>query len=582
MDPASYLQAKDSSINTEVLIKLVEALKLQGVRTSINEELLPKHSGSYYDIDAEKRQLCRDRLKRFKIPVKTLQSHQGITEAYKLEIFRAHKLKQENVQRRGEDPATVFIQDTLPQSEGNSYVSCGLKHYGLDPETRLAEKRPLESVFQPVLSEYSHCIISSPISKNILLKETIFNLIEEGELNGLTEEMLANLFKDLMKKFFPSLVQAVLNKTDVYEVMETLLAGLSTESDIQKVQGVISNVTRRVGTPLAETARIIQSLQEELNTLLNPREDPEKIKKKAERQVKRVISSYVSEKTRRKYNEYKILCDRRNEELSLADIISFLQQLERKPGYEITEKKQLSQGLVPILIHQNSVKASGKHFDIKCYGNNITNKGQVKVKAMSSKRMGKVFNRERRDSMTGSRDSLNEQRRNSANRRIPYQQRTAHRGDEEDRAQRAVIESRRRHKEATYRREEENEAQRAIMEKRRKQKEDLKTKWPRDGTQYEDEDSDGSYDSEDSDDSEDSYGSSEDDEMDMDVDMDENQKKGKNEAKENENYFCPICLLWIGCGYNRCKKYPDLKIVKKPCSECRCQHEDLACLKERK
>ena len=546
MDGPSYIAAKDNSINTEVLIKLVEALRVQGLSTSLSDDLLPKHTGSYYDIDAEKRQLCRDRMKEFKIPLKTIHQHQGICEMYKMQLFRAHKLKQENIERHGGDPATISIHDSVPQGEIKNYISVGIKTMGLDPVTRAAEKRPLETPFQPLLSEYSHCILKSPISKNILLKETIFNLCDEGESNGLTYSMMANLFKQLMVRYYPSLMQAVLNQTDVFKVLEVLLAGMNTEGDIFKVQEAISRVKRDVHVPLAETARIIQSLQEELYLLMSPREDPEKIKKRAERQVKRVISSYVSEKARRKYNEYKLLSDKRNEELSLSDILSFLTQLERRSGYRLTVPKQLDRGLIPILVHQNSIKTA----NIDCYGNSVIRKGKAKVRSMTSKRIGKVFNRERRDSNGSEGRNIS----GKSNRRDSDRGWNSRRGQGD-----------------------EEEYEDYISRRYRSMGEDFSS-----GS----EESDGSFGSEDNEDIEgyednDRYEDNG-NEDNKDMDMDGKQENGQKEKKEKEDYFCPICLDWNGCSYNNCKKYPGLKIVKKPCTECRGQHENKACIKREK
>lgn len=374
MDPVQYLQCRDANSNTDILINLIESLKKQGYETGVGTNgAMPKHGG-WYDVTSEKRTKCRDRVLKFRMPLRSVAEHQALAEQWRLQCFRQHKLKQECAKRNGEDPSLISVSDSIPPTELKSYVQSGLRHHALHPETRMLEDRPLLYAYQPSLEDYEHCLIQSPMSKVLDLCTTIHLVTEEAEQNGLDDIMLGQIFKEIVKEFYPTLLVTCEKKRDVMDILDCLLAAMNTDDDIHQIQLAIEKVKRVPGVSIRVTAQILVSLQIELYTAMNPHQEIDKIKTRANRQVKRIISNFVNDKVKQKYLDYKELADRRNEDLSLDDVLDYISQLERKEGYGLKEEKVFDKNLSSILV----------------YGNKV-NKG----KGFSAKKIGRIFNRGR-------------------------------------------------------------------------------------------------------------------------------------------------------------------------------------------
>ena len=113
MDPVQYLQCRDANSNTDILIGLIESLKKQGYETGVSTNgAMPRHGG-WYDVTSEKRTKCRDRVQKFRMPLRSVAEHQALAELWRLQCFRMHKLKQECAKRNGEDPSLISVSEWL-------------------------------------------------------------------------------------------------------------------------------------------------------------------------------------------------------------------------------------------------------------------------------------------------------------------------------------------------------------------------------------------------------------------------------------------------------------------------------------
>ena len=360
MDSSSYVAQEDIQNHSLALIDIIQAMKRHF--PDFGDDLKIKAPSGFHDILSSRREELLDKLKSYTIPTYTVSEYVSLAEAYRLEQYKAHKLRLRARDRNG-GMEHIAIDDSVSPAESKVIVQEGLKSFGICPHTRVKEEMPLRFQHVVKLKDFESNIVRSPISKTLNLYETILNLLEDSQAHGLDYLQLGILFTKLIDSHLPHLSNTVSTSRDVKIIFNTLLSGLDAGASIRKVTATINNYVRKTKHSIQETGFILCNLQYELYHLQSPKEALDSCRKRAENQIKKILPNFVEEVTKNEFIRYKRIKDLRNEPLSFRQCLNYLSQLEVDSKYALKTEKHFP---------KSSTAASVFRTQIDYHGNTVT------------------------------------------------------------------------------------------------------------------------------------------------------------------------------------------------------------------
>ena len=374
MDPEAWEIGLQQSQNSQVILRLIETLQKQGLSLhNDGEEVQVSTSPSYVDVTAEHRQEVRTAAMKMQWSIFSVAQAQELFESYKLQMQRVARMRQDCFLRTGIQEFSQASGDWLMPEQSRGVITAGLISYAICPRTRTASKRPLNFAHIPTLQDHIHTLTRSPISKNLDLRATLLGLLKSCSDTGHTPDQVVMVLKELMRRYLPQLYPVCSNKFDFWDILETILSAIDINVDVTRVQNTISNLVRPIGMSITELAHVLQALQIELYTLQNSRQAAHVRKKRAQAQVLRVLGSFLEDSARGKWERYKALKKRKDEELSLDQALTYLSHLETDPKHRLKTEKTFDKNLANVLVNTGKVQSYG----------NVFRKGKSKIKGMS-------------------------------------------------------------------------------------------------------------------------------------------------------------------------------------------------------
>ena len=405
MNSTSFIANEDINNHSTALIKVIEILKTQFPQVGDIEVNTPT---GYHDIQAQKRDKLWNRFYKYRLPTYTVSNFASLCENFRLEQFRAHKLKVNAKERTLDESLSSSLEDIVNPAELKYIINEGMTTFGVDPVTRIKDDYPLKYCHHIRWKDFDTVLIKSPLSKVINLYSTVLNILDEAEGRGLDHGQLGTLLTKFIEIYYPHLLNTVSTTKDIKVIFSTLLAGLDSSHDINKVQQAMSNFCRNKKMGISETGLILANLQTELYQLQNPKENAEKSRVRAEKQVAKLLPNFVEDSCKNDYMKYKQYKNLRNEELTFRQTLDYLSQLETDPVHRLKSDKNFPKNMVSITAHNNLVQA---------YGNQVGKEERRKGRSRSkdSSRSGESKSQSRNSSWNRSREASTEKSEDEPN-----------------------------------------------------------------------------------------------------------------------------------------------------------------------
>ena len=356
MNSTSFIANEDINNHSTALLKVIEILKTQFPQVG---DIEIKSPTGYHDIQSQKRDKLWEKFNKYRLPTYTVSDFASLCEGYRMEQFQAHKLKVRAKERSLEDGGILQIEDTVSPAELKYIITEGMTTFGVDPVTRIKNDYPLRYVHHIRWKDFDTVLVKSPLSKVINLYSTVLNILEEAESRGLDHSQLGTLLTKFIEIYYPHLLNTVSTTKDIKIIFSTLLAGLDSSHDINKVQQAMGNFSRGKKMGISEAGLILANLQTELYQLQNPKEKADKSRARAEKQVAKLITNFVEDSCKNEYNKFKQYKNLRNEELSFRQTLDYLSQLETDPTHRLKTEKHFPKNMISITAHNNLVQAHG-------------------------------------------------------------------------------------------------------------------------------------------------------------------------------------------------------------------------------
>ena len=406
MNSASFIANEDLSNHSTALIKVIEVLKTQ-FPGAIDDVEISTPTG-FHDIQAKKRSQLWDKFNKYILPTYSVSDFSSICESYRLEQFRAHKLRILARERNGDLGPAPVLEDTLSPAELRNIIVEGLVSFGVWPATRVKEEHPLKYVHPIRWRDFENALVRSPLSKTINLYDTVSNILDEAQNRGLDYAQLGQLIGKFIDIYYPHLSNHTASTKDIKVIFGTLLSGLDIGTDITKVQAAMSSFSRTTRTSINETALILANLQCELYQLQTPLEKMSKSRMRAEKQVAKILPNFVEDSCKAEYFKYKQYKNLRNEELSFRNTIDYLCQLESDPKHSLKGVKSFPKSLVAITANKNTVAVFGNQVGGEKKNQNKSNYGSREGSRNSSRNSS--FTRSRENSVERTMDVPEEEK----------------------------------------------------------------------------------------------------------------------------------------------------------------------------
>ena len=402
MDPEVFEQSLQHIKSSTALQQLITALQKQGISTtkgslvSDADQLVPTVTPALLEnITSEFRREVRQVAREHKWPTRSIRDVHVEHECYRKQQQRRKRLCM-NIFYRTDDPRYELRAEHEFDSEMmECVIKEGLVSWGVNCVSGRVYDRPLMYVHAPSLDDHPGCLIMSPVSKNLDVKMSLINLLRSTEMTGHTESQVVLLIKELLEKHLPTLFPIAANKTDFYDVLEIALCGLNVQDDVDKIESCISNFVRTKSMSIMETSKTLECLQLELYAVQCPKQDYQKRVKRAQQAVIRVLSSFLGEEVKNKFEKYKAMKKRNNEDLDLDQCIAYLSHLESDKENRIKADKHFDQDLVNVMVYGNVFKRKNKHSEGR--RNSIGNHGRRSGRSRSSSGARKSVNTWDRD-----------------------------------------------------------------------------------------------------------------------------------------------------------------------------------------
>ena len=256
----------------------------------------------------------------------------------------------------------------LPSDVGKTWIPAEFYLYQTEATVRVGLVRYKKTVdgvcdqLHPLLFDgeitadlYEGEIIEDPTTGSISLQGSMVNFIKKAEKIGLNREMFDKLLRLFVKNKLASNYGAV-RRLEGKALFDAILALSSYTTMVNNLVRKLETITREPGAG-AETALFeVKSVASEIIRLSIPNISEEKLQKKLENILFRIIPRLITDRARVEYMEYlKKLRVSLNEEATMDQRLNFINDLEVDPSYAPSEVIKIRKTDIPASLFHSKV-----------------------------------------------------------------------------------------------------------------------------------------------------------------------------------------------------------------------------------
>ena len=179
-----------------------------------------------------------------------------------------------------------------------------------------------------VLDDWESYIVYGSVGKNqVHIYKTVINLLEAVYKCGLTQTQFAEILLLIINKYIPRysfILAGNKQKIEPHVVFQRVIRILQSSKDIHKIERAISKITRKVGANITLPITTFERLNMELLTHRFPFATEEELAKKNARQLKSVISDFVSDQVKAEIKEFRKTKDNTGEDYTVEQMITHI------------------------------------------------------------------------------------------------------------------------------------------------------------------------------------------------------------------------------------------------------------------
>ena len=238
------------------------------------------------------------------------------------------------------------------------YVIKDNAYYAVDFYTgTMIEENPIMHDNPPDFYEVEGTLVSiSTTSNTVHVLDTLENIISRASEKGWPKKHISEMLLRFVHSYLPMLSGAVFARKDAMHVLDTILNSVSFHHLTRKLKMAMTNLVRTPDQPISNVMLSYTSLLCEAAKLEDPSYDEHRAKEKAEKQACRTVRFFLEPALASQMEdlrkEFRLHFEK---DMSLQDIIEFVDEAECETQYQLRSPRGLKQQPFPMSIYNNQV-----------------------------------------------------------------------------------------------------------------------------------------------------------------------------------------------------------------------------------
>ena len=229
----------------------------------------------------------------------------------------------------------------------------------------MVEDSPILHDNPPDFYEVEGSLVSiSTTSDTVHVLDTLENIITRAAEKGWPKKHISEMLLRFVHSYLPMLSGAVFARKDSMHVLETILNSVSFHHLTKKLKAAMTNLVRMPDQPISNVMLAYTSLLCEAAKLEDPSYDEHRAKEKAEKQACRTVRFFLepvlASQMEDLRKEYRLHFER---DMTLQDIIDFVDEAECEPQYQLRSPRGLKQQPFPMSIYNNQINRIMDRYD---------------------------------------------------------------------------------------------------------------------------------------------------------------------------------------------------------------------------